>query len=64
MGATAYAGVVKSVTLLIICIVSSSIRLFSVVKYESVIHGVFQCFPTVVFRAPGRTRHCLNFCRI
>jgi hypothetical protein len=40
MDAAAYAEVVKQVALLAICTLSFSIRLFSVVKYESVIHGV------------------------
>lgn len=38
MGASAYSGVMQGVTLLAICVLSFSIRLFSVIKYESVIH--------------------------
>lgn len=38
MAVTAYAGLVQSLALLCICVLSFSIRLFSVIKYESVIH--------------------------
>jgi hypothetical protein len=58
MDSAAYADVVKGVTLMVICLLSFSIRLFSVVKYESVIHGtrfsvcLLQCrrFPIAVRR--------------
>ena len=39
MDAAAFADVVKQMALLAICTLSFSIRLFSVIKYESVIHG-------------------------
>ena len=39
MGVTAYSGIVTQLALLCICLLAFSIRLFSVVKYESVIHG-------------------------
>ena len=53
MDAAAYADVVKQVALLAICTLSFSIRLFSVVKYESVIHGA----------SPRRRSSTFNCCR-
>jgi hypothetical protein len=38
MGSSAYSGLLLGLTLLSICVLSFSIRLFSVIKYESVIH--------------------------
>lgn len=39
MKVTAYSTIVTQLTLLCICTLAFSLRLFSVVKYESVIHG-------------------------
>ena len=39
MGESVYSGIIAQVALACICLLAFSIRLFSVVKYESVIHG-------------------------